>query len=510
MTTIPGVTANFEDGTPYPEFLIKSIAEQGYSLETSLADLIDNSVTAGADKVEILIDTENLPFTLFLADNGNGMNEKMLGRCMKFPSSSMESERSTDDLGRFGLGMKTASFAQTRKFTALSRTKEDDFFAGRTWDVAHLKQVKEWQIIINEAPEIKTLFEKYQILSLGYLNNFEDFRPGTLVAWQGLYKFEDYLSGTQKSDALKYQISEVTTEYLSLVFHRFMEKTVLPLQIRVNNVRLKPFNPFPPAGEGVRMIESKQKAFSSDVIRLEGFILPVRSIEESKERINSWCPPSRGLMDMEGLYIYRSDRIILFGGWNGIIRKSPRLQLARLRVEVGNKVDNLLHLNVSKSQIAIPFDLKTGFLKYIAELKQEAEKEYYNRGIKKISSKKSDEHQQLFERKSSNKGTLLELNDDFPLINMITEKLDNGGQKSFRLLLRMINTSVNRLRHAHEDQSFAVMDSAGASDNVAALETVIKELLDKGISKQNIKTTILPALGFRIDTIPKQINQLIH
>ena len=509
MTTTSGVTVNYEDGTPFPEFLIKSIAEQGYSLETSLADLIDNSVSANADKIEILIDTENLPFTLFLVDNGNGMNEKMLGKCMQFPSSSMESARAMNDLGRFGLGMKTASFAQTRKFSVLSRTRDEQGFAGRTWDVAHLKKVKEWQIIVNSKDEVAHLCEKYQLLSSGYLNNFEDFRVGTMVVWEGLYKFEDYLEGTHKSDALKYQISEVTTEYLSLVFHRFMEKSARPLQIRVNNVKLKAFSPFPSSETDMRMIESKQKAFSTDVIRLEGFVLPVRSIEESKERINVWCPPSRGLMDMEGLYIYRADRIILFGGWNGIIRKSPRLQLARLRVEVGNKVDNLLHLNISKSQIAIPFDLKTGFLKYIAELKQEAEKEYYNRGIRKISSRKSDENQQLFERKSSNKGTLLELNDAFPLISIITENLDKDAQKSFRLLLRMINTSVNRLRHTHEDQSYAVLEFAGDLENADALETVISELLRKGISKQNIKTTILPGLGFRTDTIPDHINQLI-
>ena len=83
-------------------------------------------------------------------------------------------------------------------------------------------------------------------------------------------------------------------------------------------------------------------------------------------------------MDMEGIYVYRSDRLILFGGWKGLIKKTPKLQLARLMVDVGNNVDHLLHLNVDKSKIEIPFELRNAFLRVIAELKKEAEKEFHN------------------------------------------------------------------------------------------------------------------------------------
>ncbi len=510
MENQPAGEILFEDAVPSPEYLIKSIAEQGYSLETSLSDLIDNSVSAEADKVEILIDTENLPFTLFLADNGTGMDEVALKRCMQFPSSSLESLRNKNDLGRFGLGMKTASFAQTRKFTVISKLKGTTKYFARTWDVDYLKQKKEWRIIVNTDEEITELLEQYQYLSRGFFNGFTEFDASTIVIWQRLYKFEDYLEGKDKSESLKNQITEVTTEYLSLVFHRFMERQKDPLVVRVNNIVVKPFNPFPASETDLRLIESKQKNFKSDVISLEGFILPVRSIEESKEGNNIWTTKSRGLMDMEGLYIYRADRIILFGGWNGIIRKSPRLQLARLKVEVGNKVDNLLHLNVAKSQIIIPYDLKIGFLKYIAELKEQAEKEYYNRGIRTISSRKSDQVLQLFERKASNKGMLLELNKDFPLIRMILEKMGTEQQKSFLILLKMINTGVNKIRQVHEDKSFLNIESQEDSEaNEADLITAIQNLLNAGTSKESIKEAILPALGYRIDTIPYQINQLL-
>ncbi|HPI06688.1 MAG TPA: hypothetical protein PLM41_09910, partial [Saprospiraceae bacterium] len=339
---------------------------------------------------------------------------------------------------------------------------------------------------------------------------FNDFEANTIVVWHRLYKFEDYLEGKQQSESLKHQITSVTTEYLSLVFHRFMERQDTQLSIRVNNIIVTPFNPFPTVQTDLRLIETKQKVFKDDIITLEGFVLPVRSIEESKEENNIWTLKGRGLMDMEGLYIYRSDRIISFGSWNGIIRKSPRLQLARLKIEVGNKVDNLLHLNVAKSNIVIPFDLKQGFLKYISELKSEAEKEYFNRGIRSISSRKSDQIATLFERKASNKGMMLELNADFPLIKTILADMSNSQQKPFLILLKIINTSINRMRQVHEDKSFL---NSGLTDDTAIekdLPDVIQSLLDAGTSKEIIKEVILPALGYRMDTIPEHINQLLN
>ena len=157
----------FEDVTPNPEYLIKSIAEQGYSLETALADLIDNSISANASQVEILIDIEQKPFTLFLADNGDGMSEAILKKSMQFPSNSPDDSRMKNDLGRFGLGMKTASFSQTRKFTVLSRIKGSKKYYGRTWDLNLLKSGK-WQIIVNTNSEIDIFLENLSLKRVSY------------------------------------------------------------------------------------------------------------------------------------------------------------------------------------------------------------------------------------------------------------------------------------------------------------------------------------------------------
>ncbi|MDA9365703.1 ATP-binding protein [Flavobacteriaceae bacterium] len=498
----------FEEASPNPEYLIKSIAEQGYSLETSLADLMDNSISAKANKIEVLIDTESEPFKLFLADNGQGMTEEELIKNMRFPSNSPENSRLESDLGRFGLGMKTASFSQTRKFTVLSRKKNEIKYHARTWDVSFLKE-NGWKIIINSDEEVAHLMYEYNQLSSSFLKGFNDYKPNTIVVWEGLYKFENYLQKDNRKDSLKRQLTEVTSDYLALVFHRFMEKGSNPLSIRINNTIVSPFNPFPEEEKDFRQIEPKQSQFRSDVIKIEGFVLPSRVIPESKKGITKWTTKYRGLMDMEGLYIYRADRIILFGGWNGIIKKAPRLQLARLRVEVGNSVDHLLHLNVAKSQIVVPHELRNAFEDYIGELKIEAEREYYNRGIRKFSGTKAQNHVQLFERSYSNKGSILEVNNDFPLMKNLHESLNNKQKSQLNLLIRMINTRVNNIRHVHEEKEFlGIEEKDGIS--VEELHSNILELLSSGISKEMIKEEIIPHLGYKFSSLPENIKSVIN
>lgn len=497
----------FEVADPNPEYLIKSIAEQGYSLESSLADLMDNSISANANKIEVLVKMDQEPFILFVADNGNGMDEETLKASLHFPSNSPEVERKSFDLGRFGLGMKTASFSQTRCFTVLSKKKGSKTYFGRTWDVNYLKDTGKWRIIVNTNEDITKLLQKYHSISEGHLNRFENFEANTIVVWQGLYKYENYLEEVNRQSALKKQISEVTSEYLSLVFHRFMEREENKLQIRINNNLISPFNPFPTTITDFRPIEFKQKNFSTDTIKIEGFVLPSRSIDESQS-LSIWTTKNRSLMDMEGIYIYRADRLIHFGGWNGLIKKAPRLQLARLRVDIGNSVDHLLHLNVSKSQIEIPHDLTAAFEKYIDELKTQAEREFFNRGIRKFSSNLKEDNTQLFERKASNKGTLIEVNTNFPVLKSLMIELKKEQLIKLNLVIRMVNKRINEIRQTHEDKSFVGIEEQDGLSKEDMI-TCVSELLKSGLSSEIIKSNIIPNLGFIESSLPQEVLQLL-
>jgi hypothetical protein len=498
---------NIQVANPNPEFLIKSIAEQGYSLETALADLMDNSITANASRIEVLTKIDEEPFTLFISDNGNGMSKESLKRNMQFPSKSPEDSRDSNDLGRFGLGLKTASFSQTRAFTVLSRKDGNGFFSGLTWDVKHLKDTGKWEIIINSEKEILQILEQYNTISNSLLNGSSDFKPNTIIVWRGLYKFENFLDVKNKQDALKEEITNTTSEYLSIVFHKFMERQTNPLDIRINNTLVRPFNPFPTENSNLRALEPLQKEFGKDIVKIQGFVLPNSSIKETKENSNPWTPHNKSLMDMEGLYIYRADRLILFGGWNGLIKKMPRLQLGRLKIDIGNKVDHLFHLNVAKSQINIPHDLKNSFLRAIVDLKVEAQKEYFNYGLKAFNQKPTENNGELFYKTATNKGVLLRINDEFPLLKALKSSLNNKQKAELNFILKMSSNLINKVRQVDNIEITGNAEKDGIS--IDEIVKSITELLSLGLSKEQIKKDILPNLGIKANA-HEEISNLLN
>ncbi len=500
----------FEIAKPNPEFLIKSIAEQGYSLETAIADLMDNSISAGAKNIEVLTDLDKEPFKLFITDDGCGMSPKDLLGNMQFPSTSPESKRVSNDLGRFGLGLKTASFSQTRKFTVLSRGKGQKYYSGLTWDVDYLKDCGEWRLIINDIDEISILLNQYRKLSQSHLGQIEGYEPNTIIIWDGLYKFENFLSGENKKNALYSEISSSTSEYLSIVFHRFFEKDIDPLKVRINNEIVAPFNPFPKldSNSKVRTLGPRFGKISSEKIKLEGFVLPNISITESKQGANIWVPFNKSLMDMEGIYVYRSDRLILFGGWNGLIKKTPKLQLARLMVDVGNNVDHLLHLNVAKSKIKIPFDLRRIFVKVISELKNEAEKEFYNHLTSSfVKSPKNDNPNNLFLKSATNKGVIVSINQDFPLLSNFKSNLKKEQVAILNFILKMCTSLVNTVNQNGKKDLLGEENIDGL--NVDEVKIAILKLLELGIKKETIRSTYLTNLNIDTKNIPAEIETLL-
>jgi hypothetical protein len=501
--------STFEKVTPNPEFLIKSISEQGYRLETAIADLIDNSISAGADKVEVLLNTKKSPFTLFVADNGSGMSEDELKSSMKFPSESMDVERGNSDLGRFGLGLKTASFSQTRQFTVLSRRRETDDFYGRTWDVALLRE-KGWVLKVENRQEVQDLLDEYKEVSAEHLAVFdENFEARTIVAWQGLYKFESHIEEHDCAKIVKSELAEITKSHLSLVFHRFMERVKNPLQIRLNNILLKPFNPFPVKGNGIRRLGLKNRLIGNDAIKVEGFVLPTKSIDEVRQGASKWVPQGKSLMDCEGIYIYRSDRIILFGGWLGLTSRSNRIQLGRMRVEIGNSADHLLHLNIAKSQVEMPHDLRAGFREYIAELKKESEREYFNRTVNRFQAGAHIKTESFISSNATNIGAQMSVNSSFPLVKDLNDTLDITQKIKLKTILRMVSTELNRIRRVHEDGVFHGVE--GDDDlTTSELVEIIKNLLAQGFDSDFVRTQVLRELGYRLDTLPLDVLSLLE
>lgn len=479
---------------PNPEFLIKSIAEQGYSLETAFADLVDNSISAGADKIEILSFNERT-FTVFLTDNGIGMNREKLLEALSIPSTSVEDNRAKSDLGRFGLGLKTASFSQTRELIVLSKTIEEKIYRGFCWDVEILKKTEDWTLKELSQQEINHLMQLYHRTASEHLSKFEDYIPNTVIIWKGLYKYETYLEEENKAKALNSDLSDNVEEYLSVAFHRFIDKG---LQIRLNNKVISSFNPFPEL-ESVIVLPKRRGEIKGSVVKFESIVLPYKAIKESKESINVWCTPKKGLMDMEGIYIYRGDRLISYGGWHGIIKRSGKLQLGRMKIDINNDIDNILKLNVAKSQIEIPFELKQEFHKGLEELRTNAQREFYNVGLKEISvngSVTTEKGEDLFRKVYTGQGTLLYVNSQNPVVDFMMESFDDEQKKLFRIFLKNVNAIFNKNRNFESDLIINEDKEGLSLDDV---ETAISKLRELGMDEQTIKKIYLENIILKKD-----------
>ena len=334
--------------------------------------------------------------------------------------------------------------------------------------------------------------------------------PNTIIIWQGLYKYERIIDNKNRADSLIEELSKETIEYLGIVFHRFLQRSSNPLAIRINHHLVTPFDPFPMAKrKDLRSLGVFERLFKGDVFKVEGFVLPVSAIKESKQS-GGWITPNKNLMDLEGLYIYRGDRIIHFGSWNGLLKRSSNLKLARLRVDVGNINDDLLQLNVAKSKISIPYELKIGFLKMLSNLRVEAKKEYFNHGVRthKASSNKKNK-ETLFTRKATSKGAKLELNVDYPGIELFVNSLNIDQNDGFKILLRNINTQINKMRDVVEDSDFIGIEEKDQI-SITTLAKYIEKLKQQNLSKQEMIQIALTDLGYTRNNLPKEIKKLIE
>ncbi len=139
---------NFADATPHAASLIQSLRDIGYSCETAVADIIDNSITAGAKTVEILSDASGDDLALAVLDDGTGMTRTELIEAMRPGSRNPLSDRAANDLGRFGLGLKSASFSQCKRLTVV--TRKDGQTLGATWDLDFVATTNRWEIRLHE------------------------------------------------------------------------------------------------------------------------------------------------------------------------------------------------------------------------------------------------------------------------------------------------------------------------------------------------------------------------
>ena len=200
---------------PPPSGLMEALRDTGYVFNTALADIVDNSIDADADKIDIFIDLDVLGDILIcVSDNGHGMNEPKLKEAMTYGAHGSESPQR---LGKFGLGLKTASTAFCRKLSVISRDSSTTTAIKATWDLDHVAKTGKWFVLF-DAP---TQDENER------LNKIAGNGSGTVVSWSNVDRLFDKAysdpGGAPARKALKNKIDDFKF-HISMVYQRFLDK----------------------------------------------------------------------------------------------------------------------------------------------------------------------------------------------------------------------------------------------------------------------------------------------
>lgn len=339
------------ESIPGARRLIKSLRDMGYEFESAVADLIDNSIAARANTVRINSHWKGADSYLSIADNGVGMSAQDLRDALRFGA---ERDYGDDDLGKFGLGLKTASLSQCRKLIVASRQNESRAdIAAYCWDMSHIEATNRWEILPVRSVDLP---EKVRL----HLKE----TTGTVVIWQQLDRILGY-NNPDGEPARKRLIELCATleEYVAMVFHRFLENKVRGkrLAIYIQEGRVTPWDPFvanEPKRKALEPVSLRVEGHSgrSDVV-FEPYVLPAQSMFSSPEAHKRASGPSQWNRQ-QGFYIYRADRLIQSGGWSGIRTIDEHLKLARIAVYFAPKLDEEFKINVPKMKVAFPTEIR--------------------------------------------------------------------------------------------------------------------------------------------------------
>ena len=406
---------------PYAPTLIESTRAIGYSLEAAVADIIDNSIAAGASKVDLFFFPVDKEYVAIL-DNGRGMDDEEITTAMQYGSKNPMDERSKDDLGRFGLGLKTASLSQCRSLTVV--TKREDVLLARRWDIDHVAKTGKWTLLILDEDEI---------LQLPHVEELLKYDSGTVVIWQNLDRLK---AGEINFEQALGRKIDVVREHLSLVYHRYLsgEVGLKKIEIQINNVKIEPIDPLL-SSKSVQAMDDEILVVRGKHIEVRPYILPHISKMTSDEI--KMLGGKEGLRKHQGFYVYRNKRLLVWGTWFRMMRQGEMSKLARIRVDIPNDLDDLWTLDIKKSSAIPPAEVRNNLKSVIERLAEKSKRTWTYRGKREMD----DSVVHVWNRyRTRNGGFMYEINRDYPLL---VEIQNENTEIASRLLLLMKQIEEN-------------------------------------------------------------------
>ncbi|MDW2885766.1 ATP-binding protein [Exiguobacterium artemiae] len=398
--------------------VIQALRSIGYNSQTAIADLIDNSIDAKANKISIDFSYNEGNGSIKITDDGIGMTEKELQIAMTIGSKDPRDKREREELGRFGMGLKTAAFFLGKRLTVIS--KKNSKLSVRCWDLDYVSQENEWLLYKSLPSDIELDANEIQgdngtIIFIDKLDRFCGYRTNNIV----------------KSSSFFNKINRIQ-KYLELVFHLLLTD----IQLNINDNQLLPWSPF---------LEENPRCYEGEVqyLQLNGkkiivtpYVLPHPSTFNRKDYKKA--AGIKGWRDQQGFYIYRENRLVSYGDWFGLFSKDAISELVRIKIEFTNESDEEWKLDIKKSTVNIPEDIKEALgaiAKYYRQLSHEIML-YKTRASRTGDKVKGSLN--TWELESDDNISNYIINRNHPVLIHILKQLDSNIKRQLNLYIKLI------------------------------------------------------------------------
>ncbi|MFV9475529.1 ATP-binding protein [Advenella sp. RU8] len=360
---------------PRASSMLESLRGMGYSTGTAVADIVDNSISAGASRVDIQFTWAGKASRVAILDNGRGMNDMELENAMTLGDKSPLELRADGDLGRFGMGLKTASFSQCRRLTVASTTSESR--SCLRWDLDEIARNPEIGWALHEGPASGS--EEFIAPALQQPH-------GCLVLWEELDRI---ITKAFSVDHFLDLVDEVE-RHLAMVFHRIIEGPKPALFLTINGHAVVPWDPFM-SGHVAKPWESPiaRRMTEAGQISVQCHVLPHKD-RLSIEEFNHYGGPA-GWTAQQGFYVYRNKRLLVAGGWLGLGQgrawnREEAYQLARIQLDIPNIADAAWKIDIRKSSARPPVAIRPWLSKLAADTRERARRVFAYRSTPKSRS----------------------------------------------------------------------------------------------------------------------------
>lgn len=447
--------------------LISSLRAVGYSIETSIADLIDNSITAEATLIKLEFGWRDGRASFFLYDNGYGMSEDELLKAMTFASSHVLEERGHKDLGRFGLGLKVASFSHCRILEVASK-KVNSAIASYFWDLNKLEEQKDnrWTVLKTDENELKGL-------------SFPD-GHGSYVFWKDI----DSIATKMISEEGYLEAINVVESHISKTFHRFIEDGVT---ILINGKVILPKDPV----YELRPIYTSPTEYLGNYLALKAYVYDW-SVSEAKKYVGKY-------------FIYRANRLIC----SGTIKQLTKSDFKSLNLEIfiENNVDALWSIDIAKSKAIPPSNVQKRIAEFLSLVKDKTPK-------RKSGLEKTVDSNVWFKNTLSGS---FQINHEHPFIQKLNNSLEKGNKEILSKLLTEIESSIPHYvkkiyidKSNQEKQEISLSEDISQEIRIQLLRLIkVKKMSKEAAIKKLQRNELFQSFGDEIESIAQQMENSV-